>query len=195
MQKESPTPRSCRSLSYGAAASINSARAERRNDTDRLIAGCGLTPSLLPHSKGLRRRSWLHALKAAGRVQLSALLSDPVRHFARQCCPRAPRPIQSGLPQIVGELGRIKSYSSCNHSALRRLELTRQMRRYSAEIFRVRGFLPALRLEIAIRLRQLSTLRAFTANGDGESSCRTRFRCRSRSPRPTNRSTAACAAA
>jgi len=42
---------------------------------------------------------------------------------------------------------------------------------------------------------QLSTLSALTANADGESSCRTPFRCRSRSPRPTNRSTAACAAA
>ena len=63
------TPRFCRSLSYRAAASMNSMRAERRNDTDRLIAGCGLTPSLLPHSKGLRHRGWLHARKAAGRVQ------------------------------------------------------------------------------------------------------------------------------
>jgi hypothetical protein len=42
---------------------------------------------------------------------------------------------------------------------------------------------------------QLATLSALTANADGESSCRTPFRCRSRSPRPTNRSTAACAAA
>jgi hypothetical protein len=96
------------------------ARAERRNDTDRLIAGCELALSPLPHSKGLRHRGSLHARKAAGRVQISALLSDPVRHFARQCCPKALRPIRSVLPQIVGELGRIKSYSSGNCSSTAR---------------------------------------------------------------------------
>src|ERR1700730_12847744 len=110
---------------------MNSTRAERRNDTDRLIAGCELALSPLPHSKGLHHRDWPRAPKAAGRAQPSALLSDPVRHFARQCCPKALRPIQSVLPQIVGELGRIKTYSLCNDSALRRLEITRQMRRYS----------------------------------------------------------------
>ena len=110
---------------------MNSARAERRNDTDRLIAGCELTPSLLPHSSGLHIRGLLHAPKAAGRVPLSALLSDQVRHFARQCSPNALRPIQSVPPQIVGELGRIRTYSLRNYSALRRLELTREMRRYS----------------------------------------------------------------
>jgi hypothetical protein len=83
------------------------------------------------HSKGLHHRDWLHAPKAAGRVQPSGLLSDPVLHFARRCCPKALRPIRSVLPQIVGELGRIKTYSSANCSALQRLELTRQMRRYS----------------------------------------------------------------
>ena len=144
------TPRSCRSLSYRAAASMNSARAERRNDTDRLIAGCELAPSLLPHSKGLHHRGLLHAPKAARRVQLSALLSDQVRHFARQCCPKALRPIQSVPPQTVGELGRIKTYSLSNYSALRRLELTTEMRRYSGAgpigEFTIAGLKPVLRL-------------------------------------------------
>src|SRR5882757_6009430 len=125
------TPRFCCSLSYHAAASMNSARAEWRNDTDRLIVGCELAPSPLPHSKGLRHRDWPHAPKAAGRAQPSGLLSDPERHFARRCCPKALRPIRSVLPQIVGELGRIKTCSLHDYSALRWLELKRQMRRYS----------------------------------------------------------------
>src|ERR1700675_2930441 len=111
--------------SYHAAASMNSVRAERRNDTDRLIAGCEFALSPLPHSKRLHHRDGRHAPKAAGRVRPSGLLLDPVRHFARQCCPKAPRPIQSALPQIVGELGRIKTYSLCDYNALRPLELTR----------------------------------------------------------------------
>src|SRR5450631_1441168 len=125
------TPRSCHSLSYHAAASMNSARAERRNSTERLIAGCELAPSPSPHSKGLHHRDWPHAPKAAGRVQPSALPWDPVRHFARRCCPKALRPIQSVLPQIVGELGRIKTHSLPDYCAQRRPELTTRMRRYS----------------------------------------------------------------
>jgi hypothetical protein len=66
-------------------------------------------------------------------VELSLLRfrRDPVRHFARRCCPKALRPIRSVLPQIVAELGRIKTYSFRDYSALRWLELNRQMRRYS----------------------------------------------------------------
>ena len=110
---------------------MNSARAARRNVTDRLSSRFASAQSPLPHPRQLHRPDWRHGRQAAGRAPPSERLSDLARHFGPRCCPKAPRRIQAALPPIAGELGRIKKYSLADYSARRWPELTAQINRYS----------------------------------------------------------------
>jgi hypothetical protein len=72
------------------------------NETDRLIAGCELVLSPLPHSSGLHHRDGSHAPKAAGRAQPSALLSDPVSaNCGHRCDDATIRAVSQALPGSI----------------------------------------------------------------------------------------------